>query len=255
MRRKRHKCPRNQDSGHVRARRAREAGLRLFTRRTKPLRGGKDPGLVHKPLASATRPIASDFVPCLYQRAASCYSPAWFCLGRVWPLFFHFAVVEHSTQNTPFAHLFNLLLKAKAVPVAASSSAFVSAGPTGPELRPRSSTALRIQDSSEGELYRMGRGFTPIMERSSRAISSGSKHLPPLTLQISGGGGGSRALKTRPWPPKYVGGRGRGLLAPAGPERQTQRPKPIFPGDRVGPCSIRKVGVSSYDPIRPLTAD
>ena len=123
--------------------------VRLPPGRTKPLRGGKDPGLVHKPLASATRPIASDFVPCLYQRAASCYSPAWFCLGRVWPLFFHFAVVEHSTQNTPFAHLFNLLLKAKAVPVAASSSAFVSAGPTGPELRPRSSTALRIQDSSK----------------------------------------------------------------------------------------------------------
>ena len=37
--------------------------------RTKPLRGGKDPGLVHKPSASATRPIDSDFAPCLYQRA------------------------------------------------------------------------------------------------------------------------------------------------------------------------------------------
>ena len=81
------------------------------------------------------------------QQLASSPLPS-FCLGRVWPLFFHFAVVEHSTQNTPFTHLFNLLLKAKAVPVAASSSAFVSAGPTGPELRPRSSTALRIQDSS-----------------------------------------------------------------------------------------------------------
>ena len=55
--------------------------LRVPLRRTKPLRGGKDPGLVHKPSASATRPIDSDFAPCLYQRAAPCYSSAWLRLA------------------------------------------------------------------------------------------------------------------------------------------------------------------------------
>src|SRR5208283_2552399 len=43
-------------------------------------------------------------------------------------------------------------IKAKAVPVAASSSEIASARPTGPELRPRSFTALRIQHSSNDEL-------------------------------------------------------------------------------------------------------
>ncbi|MGZ3489338.1 MAG: serine hydrolase, partial [Isosphaeraceae bacterium] len=40
------------------------SALRFLPQRTKPLRGGKDPGLVHKPSASATRPIDSDFAPC-----------------------------------------------------------------------------------------------------------------------------------------------------------------------------------------------
>src|SRR5208337_2576870 len=43
-------------------------------------------------------------------------------------------------------------VKAKAVPVAASSSEIASARPTGPELRPRSFTALRIQHSSNDAL-------------------------------------------------------------------------------------------------------
>src|SRR5271166_3869044 len=67
--------------------------------------------------------------------------------GSLGPLL-HFAVARHSSQNAPLAHLFNLL-KAKAVPVAASSSEIASARPTGPELRPRSFTALRIQHSSK----------------------------------------------------------------------------------------------------------
>jgi hypothetical protein len=40
-------------------------------------------------------------------------------------------------------------LKANAVPIAASSSDFASAGPTASELRRRSSPALRIQDSAK----------------------------------------------------------------------------------------------------------
>ena len=53
-----------------------DSRVRHLRQRTKPLRGGKDPGLVHKPSASPTRPIDSDFAPCLYQRAAPCYSSA-----------------------------------------------------------------------------------------------------------------------------------------------------------------------------------
>jgi len=64
----------------------------------------------------------------------------------------HFAVVRHSSQNAPFTHLFNLH-KAKAVPVAASSSELASAGPTRSELRLRSLTALRIQLSSVGSPF------------------------------------------------------------------------------------------------------
>src|SRR5438309_7955 len=45
--------------------------------------------------------------------------------------------------------LWHMALKSNAVPVAASSSAFASARPTRPGVRPRSATALRIQDSAE----------------------------------------------------------------------------------------------------------
>ena len=116
--------------------------------RTKPLRGGKDPGLVHKPSASATRPIDSDFAPCLYQRAAPCYSSAWLRLAA--------ASVRFSTSRSPGTlprtrplPIYSIYVKAKAVPVAASSSEIASARPTGSELTPRSFTALRIQHSSE----------------------------------------------------------------------------------------------------------
>jgi hypothetical protein len=57
--------------------------------------------------------------------------------GRLGP-FLHVVAVEHFPQNAPLAHLFNLRIKANAVPVAASSSACVSARPTRPGVRPRS---------------------------------------------------------------------------------------------------------------------
>jgi hypothetical protein len=47
--------------------------------------------------------------------------------------------------------IYSIYLEAKAVPVAASSSEIASARPTGPELRPRSLAALRIQHSSKRE--------------------------------------------------------------------------------------------------------
>src|SRR5262249_12126546 len=50
--------------------------------------------------------------------------------------------------------IYSISYKAKAVPVAASSSAFVSARPTRLEGRQRSLTALRIQDSSKPALLK-----------------------------------------------------------------------------------------------------
>src|SRR5262249_15649988 len=44
---------------------------------TRPLRGGKDPGLLHSPSATATHPTDCAFAPCLYRRAVPCYPPAW----------------------------------------------------------------------------------------------------------------------------------------------------------------------------------
>ena len=103
-----------------------------FTQRTKPLRGGKDPGLVHKPSASATRPFDSDFAPYLYQRAAPCYSSAWLRLAAASVRFF----TSRSPGTLPRARplpIYSIYIKAKAVPVAASSSEIASARPTGPE--------------------------------------------------------------------------------------------------------------------------
>src|SRR5271157_6085575 len=117
-------------------------------RRTKPLRGGKDPGLVHKPSASATRPIDSDFAPCLYQRAAPCYSSAWLRLAAASVRFFTSRSPGTLPRTRPLP-IYSIYIKAKAVPVAASSSEIASARPTGPEFRPRSFTALRIQHSSK----------------------------------------------------------------------------------------------------------
>src|SRR5271157_1604186 len=69
--------------------------------------------------------------------------------GSLGPIL-HFAVARHSCQNAPPCPSIQSPIKAKAVPVAASSSEIASARPTGPELRPRSFTALRIQHSSKG---------------------------------------------------------------------------------------------------------
>jgi len=66
---------------------------------------------------------------------------------RAWPLF-HFAAVQNSSQKRLLS-IYTIYIKAKAVPIAASSSELASARPTGPELRPRSATALRIQLSAE----------------------------------------------------------------------------------------------------------
>ena len=112
------------------------------------VRGGKDPGLVHKPSASATRPIDSDFSPCLYQRAVPCYSQAWLRLAAGSVRFFTSRSSSTLPKTRPLA-IYSIHIKAKAMPVAASSSELVSAGPTRSELRPRSLTALRIQLSSE----------------------------------------------------------------------------------------------------------
>src|SRR5262249_28741537 len=65
---------------------------------------------------------------------------------------FHLGVAGQPSQSAPLAHLLKLHLKAKAVPVAASSSAVASARPTGPEWRPRSLSALRIQRSANHPL-------------------------------------------------------------------------------------------------------
>ena len=125
-----------------------ECGMRNEIQRTKPLRGGKDPGLVHKPSASATRPIDSDFAPCLYQRAAPCYSSAWLRLAAASVQFFTLRSPGTLPRTRPLP-IYSIYIKAKAVPVAASSSEIASARPTGPEFRPRSFTALRIQHSSK----------------------------------------------------------------------------------------------------------
>ena len=122
--------------------------IRVPPRGTKPLRGGKDPGLVHKPSASATRPIDSDFAPSLYQRAAPCYSSAWLRLAAASVRFFTSRSPGTLPRTRPLP-IYSIYIKAKAVPVTASSSEIASARPTGPELRPRSFTALRIQHSSD----------------------------------------------------------------------------------------------------------
>src|SRR5271166_4526966 len=127
--------------------RLRPCGYNIL-QRTNPLRGGKDPGLVHKPSASATRPIDSDFAPCLYQRAAPCYSSAWLRLAAASVQFFTLRSPGTLPRTRPLP-ICSIYIEAKAVPVAASSSEIASARPTGPEFRPRSFTALRIQHSSD----------------------------------------------------------------------------------------------------------
>jgi hypothetical protein len=123
---------------------------------TKPLRGGEDRDL-GKGSAPATLPTGSDFSRRLDRRAATCDSPAW-RRGMA-------AAVSSFTPRragTPPGlrplPIYSIYIKAKAVPVAASSSAVVSARPTRPGMRPRWWMALRIQDSSDHALDRRAVG-------------------------------------------------------------------------------------------------
>ena len=135
--------------------------VRLPVQRTKPLRGGKDRGIVHKSSASAARPIESDFAPCLYRCAVPCYSRAWLrsAAGSARSFTSRSSGTLPRTRPLP---IYSICIKAKAVPVAASPSELASAGPTRSELRPRSLTALRIQLSSEGATW-TGSGHRPMV--------------------------------------------------------------------------------------------
>ncbi len=92
-------------------------------------------------------PIESDFAPCLYRCAVPCYSRAWLrsAAGSARSFTSRSSGTLPRTRPLP---IYSIYIKAKAVPVAASSSELASAWPTRSELRPRSSTALRIQLSS-----------------------------------------------------------------------------------------------------------
>ena len=104
--------------------------------RTKPLRGGKDPGLVPSPSATATRPTDPDFAPCCTQalrRGILQRRDAW---RQARPL----SSLSRSSAlfpKRPPCPSIQSTLKAIAVPIAASSSAFVSTRPTRPGVRPR----------------------------------------------------------------------------------------------------------------------
>ena len=115
---------------------------------TKPLRGGKDRGIDHEPSTSATRSLDSEFAPHLYRRAVPCYSRAWRRLAAVSARFLT-SRPSSTLPKAPALPIYSIYIKAKAVPIAASSSEIASARPTGPEVRPRSFMALRIQDSAE----------------------------------------------------------------------------------------------------------
>ena len=126
------------------------SGSASWGQRTKPLRGGEDRDL-GKGSASATRPTDSDVARRLNRRATSCYSPAWgnSVLTSVSAFALRRAGTPPGLRPLP---IYSIYIKAKAVPVAASFSAVVSARPMRPDVRPRSVTALRIQDSSDRAL-------------------------------------------------------------------------------------------------------
>src|SRR4051794_36451263 len=111
--------------------------MRFLAQRTKSLRDGQYFDPAHNLWFPATGLLDPGFARFLYPRGAPCYPQVWIRLGEAWPIL-HVAAVEHFPQNAPLAHLFNLRIKANAVPVAASSSGFVSTRPTRPGVRPRS---------------------------------------------------------------------------------------------------------------------
>jgi hypothetical protein len=81
--------------------------------------------------------------------AAPCYAPAWSSSAAASALFFTSRASGTLPRTRPLP-IYSIYIKAKAVPIAASSSAFASARPTRLESRPSLLTALRIQDSAEG---------------------------------------------------------------------------------------------------------
>jgi hypothetical protein len=122
--------------------------VRLIGQRAKPLRGGEDRDLAHQRSTSATRPTDSTSAHCLYQRAMPCYPPAWWRRGLARPP----CATSRLSGVLPRPRLlaiYSIDIKAKAVPVAASSFAVASARPTEPEVRLGSGTALRIQRSTD----------------------------------------------------------------------------------------------------------
>ena len=171
--------------------------------RTKPLRSGKDRRIVHKPSASATRPIDSDFSPCLCQRAVPCYSQAWLRLAAGSVRFFTSRSSGTLPKTRPFP-IYSIYIKPKAVPVAASSSELASGRPTRSELRPHSLTALRIQLSSDHEVDQE-RGAADGQERAEckQILGSYNFHLTPLHVDLKFRG--ARACEPNPHRPTAGG--------------------------------------------------
>ena len=148
---------------------------------TKPLRGGEDRDL-GMGSASAPRPTGFDFSRRLYQRATPCYPPAW--RGSVTT---SVSVLAPPRAGTPPRlrplPIYSIYIKAKAVPVAASSSAVVSARPAGPGVRPRSATALRIQDSSKGAVIQEASGRHQANQSRSRVDSASRRHHERMSMR------------------------------------------------------------------------
>jgi hypothetical protein len=84
--------------------------MRFCWRRTKSLRDGQDRDPVRKQSASAARPTGSGLAPrctAAPRRATLAHGGVG---GGLRPVF-HLGVARQSSQNAPFVHLFNLLLK------------------------------------------------------------------------------------------------------------------------------------------------
>jgi len=117
-------------------------------KRTKPLRGGKDRGIVHKPSPQQLAPSTlTSLLACTNAlcRAILRHGYAW---RRARPAPSLPGRQALFPERAPCPAIQSTYIKAKAAPIAASSSAFASARPPGLVLRPRSLPALRIQDSS-----------------------------------------------------------------------------------------------------------
>jgi len=97
-------------------------------------------------------------------------------------------------------------IKAKAVPVAASSPEIASARPTGPELRPRSFTALRIQHSSEDAAIDRCQRRTIPFPSLRHTVGLSCLHLADISPRYhthTNGGGNTASLEL--WDPRLAG--------------------------------------------------